>query len=371
MNEKLIALSVPVFFVSMIVEFFLNRAHLAKNPEPRRLGSGAYRLADTFCNLACGIGNQLFDPVLRVAGFAAYAFCFTHGPQLFRGHETAEWVLGFIGVDFFYYWFHRGSHRVNLFWAAHAVHHQSEEYNLSVALRQPWFEKILDVPFYLPLAVVGVRPEVYMTSFTINLIYQFFLHATFVPKLGFLEYVLNTPSHHRVHHGIDPQYIDKNYGGMLIVWDRLFGSFEEEGATVHYGTVKPLSSYDPLWANLAVWAQLAKIAARTERFVDKVAIFFAPPEWLPADHGGPVVVPPVSPERRLFDPHASRGAQVLAGAALTAGTVALVWFLEVQSSLPMAALLGALAFAVLVLTVAGRALDADAPSGVGDSSRVT
>ena len=357
MNEKLIALSVPVFFVSMIAEFFLNRRHLSKNPQPARLGTGGYRFSDTFCNLACGIGNQLFDPVLRVGGFAAYAFMYTHGPMLFRGHGAAEWIVGFVGVDFFYYWFHRASHRVNLLWAAHAVHHQSEEYNLSVALRQPWLEKILDVPFYLPLAFLGVSPEVYMTSFTINLIYQFFLHASFVPKLGAAEYLFNTPSHHRVHHGIDPQYIDKNYGGMLIVWDRLFGSFEEERAPVHFGTVKPLASYDPLWANLAVWTQLAKIAGATGRSVDKFRIFVAPPEWLPRDHGGPVVVPPVSAARRLFDPAAPTRARILAGVALIASSGALVWFLEVQSTLPMASLVGALALAVMVLSATGRGLD--------------
>jgi alkylglycerol monooxygenase len=357
MNEKLIALSVPVFFVSMIVEFFLNRAHLTKNPEPARLGVGGYRLGDTFCNLACGIGNQLFDPVLRVAGVAAFGACYAHGLHLFEGREALEWVFAFFGVDCMYYWFHRASHRVNALWAAHAVHHQSEEYNLSVALRQPWLEKILDVPFYLPLAALGVRPEVYVTTFTVNLIYQFFLHATFVPKLGVLEYVLNTPSHHRVHHGIDPQYIDRNYGGMLIVWDRLFGSFEEEGATVHYGTVKPLASFDPLWANLSVWAKLGAIAAKTSRLRDKVAIFLAPPEWLPSDHGGPVVVPPVAPERRLFDPHASRGTTFLAAGALAASTVALVLFLDAQASLGMPTILGTLAAVVAVLTLAGRALD--------------
>ena len=358
MNEKLIVYSIPVFFLSIIVELFFNRWHLKAHPQPGRLGFGAYRFADTFCNLACGVGNQLFDPLLRIAGLFAYGALFNRGLHAFKNHEVAEWVFAFFGVDCMYYFFHRASHRSNLFWAAHVVHHQSEEYNLSVALRQPWIEKILDVPFYLPLAIVGVRPEVYVTTFTVNLLYQFFLHASFVPKLGFLEYVFNTPSHHRVHHGIDPQYIDKNYGGMLIIWDRMGGTFEEEGAVVHYGTVKPLASYNPLWANVAAWANLAKIAGQTQRFRDKVAIFFAPPEWLPDDQGGPVVVPKVSPGRRLYDPAALMSARVVAGLGLAASSVGLVVFLEKQATMSVAALTTTLFGVVLVLAFAGRALDA-------------
>ena len=358
MNEKLIALSIPVFFVSMIIELFANAAYLKAHPRPGRLGVGGYRFADSFCNLACGVGNQLFDPLLRIAGLFAYGFLYEHGLHAFNGHETGEWVFAFFGVDAMYYWFHRASHRSNLFWAAHVVHHQSEEYNLSVALRQPWIEKILDVPFYLPLAIVGLRPEVYVTTFTINLIYQFFLHASFVPKLGFLEYVFNTPSHHRVHHGIDPQYIDKNYGGMLIIWDRMGGTFEEEGDEVHYGTVKPLASYNPLWANVSAWAAMAKIAGKTQRLRDKVAIFFAPPEWLPADHGGPVVVPPVASDRRLYDPPSPMTARVFAGLGLLAASAGLLVFLEKQSAMPVAALAGTLVGVVVVMALAGRALDA-------------
>jgi hypothetical protein len=172
-----------------------------------------------------------------------------------------------------------------------------------------------------------------------------------------MEYVFNTPSHHRVHHGIDPRCIDRNYGGMLIVWDRVFGSFETEGSTVHYGTVKPLASFDPLWANLALWAHLVAVARKTRRLRDKVAIFVAPPEWLPEDHGGPVVVPPVSPNRRLFDPPVSLGTSALAGAALVASTVALVLFLDAQPTLSMPAMLGTLVAVVLLLTALGRALD--------------
>ena len=362
MNEKLLALSIPVFVLSMLAEFFANRAHLKAHPKPGQLGQGAYRFSDTFCNLACGVGSQLFDPVLRILGLFAYGVFFAHGLNAFGGHEVVEWTVAFFAVDALYYGFHRASHRSNLFWAAHVVHHQSEEYNLGVALRQPWLEKILDVPFYLPLAFLGVRPEVFITTFTVNLLYQFFLHATFVPKLGFLEYFLNTPSHHRVHHGIDPQYIDKNYGGILIIWDRIFGTFEEEFAEVHYGTVKPLGAFDPLWANVAPWVHLARIARKTERFSDKIAIFFAPPEWLPQDHGGPVTVPPASPDRRLYDPQATLAARAGALVALVAAVVALVFFLEARTTLSLANLLVCLVAVVAVISVAGRALQGSQPS---------
>ncbi len=356
MNEKLIALSIPVFIGSIIVELFANRAHLRRNPEPARLGVGGYRFADTFCNLACGIGNQLTDPVLRVVGLTLYAFLQAHGGKLFENHETAEWLVAFVGVDARYYAFHRASHRVNFLWACHVVHHQSEEYNLSVALRQTWFGKLVDFPFYVPLALLGVRPEVFVTTYTANLLYQFFLHITFVPKLGCLEYVLNTPSQHRVHHGIDPQYIDRNYGGVLSIWDRIFGSFEPEGAPVHFGTVKPLGSFDPVWANLSGWAHIATVASRTRRLRDKIAIAFAPPEWLPPDLGGPIMVPAVSPSRQLFAPRTASGTAWYGVVALAGAGAVLVARYAFLKTLTGPAVAAALLGTAALLHWGGRAL---------------
>src|SRR5690606_31238042 len=151
--------------------------------------------------------------------------------------------------DFAYYWWHRASHRISFLWAAHVVHHQSEDYNLAVALRQAWFTSLSSWVLNLPLAFLGVPPLVYGVCAALNTLYQFWIHTRLVGKLGPLEWVLNTPSHHRVHHGIDAPYLDTNYGGVFIVFDRLFGTFVEETHEPRYGTLDPIRSFDPVWAN--------------------------------------------------------------------------------------------------------------------------
>jgi alkylglycerol monooxygenase len=149
---------------------------------------------------------------------------------------------------------------VNVLWAAHIVHHQSEDYNLAVALRQGVFTPITSLPFSLPLAVLGVPPIIYVAADALDTLYQFWIHTESVRSLGPLEAVLNTPSHHRVHHGRNPQYLDRNYGGILIIWDRLFGTFAPERERVVYGITNPLQSYNPLWAQLHHFAELARRA---------------------------------------------------------------------------------------------------------------
>ncbi|MCA9684087.1 MAG: sterol desaturase family protein, partial [Myxococcales bacterium] len=184
------------------------------------------------------------------------------------------WVFALIALDFLYYWFHRWSHEVNFLWASHIVHHQSEEYNLTVALRQSAFQGLFSIWLYLPLALVGVPPLVYVFSSQINTIYQFWIHTRLVKRMGPLEWVLNTPSHHRVHHGADPLYLDRNYAGMLIVWDRWFGSFQEEREEPTYGTTKPLAHWNPLWANFDYWATLIREARSMPRLRDRLQIWF-------------------------------------------------------------------------------------------------
>ncbi|MCA9698445.1 MAG: sterol desaturase family protein, partial [Myxococcales bacterium] len=176
---------------------------------------------------------------------------------------------------------HRWSHEVNFLWASHIVHHQSEEYNLTVALRQSAFQGLFSIWLYLPLALVGVPPLVYVFSSQINTIYQFWIHTRLVKRMGPLEWVLNTPSHHRVHHGADPLYLDRNYAGMLIVWDRWFGSFQEEREEPTYGTTKPLAHWNPLWANFDYWATLIREARSMPRLRDRLQIWFRHPGWRP------------------------------------------------------------------------------------------
>jgi hypothetical protein len=189
-------------------------------------------------------------------------------------------------VDFFYYWFHRKSHQINALWAAHIVHHQSEEYNLTVALRQSWFQSGFAWVFYLPLAFTGFDPIMFLTVSAFNTIYQFWIHTRAIGKMGPLEWFLNTPSHHRVHHGSNPKYIDKNHAGTLIIWDRMFGTFQNEEEEVVYGITKPLGSWNPVWANFHYWAELYSSSKNAQGFNDKIKIFIKAPGWFPDNLGG-------------------------------------------------------------------------------------
>jgi sterol desaturase/sphingolipid hydroxylase (fatty acid hydroxylase superfamily) len=312
---------------------------------------------DSITNLSCGIGQQVMEPFLRAAGLAAYVLVY----ERFRvmrvdSRSLAGGLALVLGVDFFYYVFHRASHRVNLFWASHVVHHHSEEYNLSVALRQSWIEPLLAGVFYLPLAFVGFSPVAFVTASTLNTLYQFWIHTRLVGKLPrWLEWFLNTPSHHRVHHGVNPKYIDKNYAGVFIVWDRLLGTFEEEDEEPVYGTVKPLASFSPLWANAHYWVELAALSRSAPRFVDKLRAWVAPPEWRPRELSGGlgyVTIPEVSrATQRRYDVPVTRavGAYVFVQFLIVAGVTGLVTSLGEDVSMPVLATMTSL---VLVEVVA-------------------
>jgi hypothetical protein len=227
-------------------------------------------------------------------------------------------------------------------WAGHSVHHQSEEYNLSTALRQNWIENLLAWPFYVPLALLGFPFVMFATASTVNLLYQFWVHTRVIGKLGRAEGVLNTPSSHRVHHGIDPKYVDRNYGGMFMLWDRMYGTYQPEEEEPTYGTVKPLASFSPLWAQLEGWHRLASMTRDTGRLGDKLRVWLAPPEWRPADLGGPVVVPEVdrATYRKYAAPVTASSAVIdryvmLQFLVITAATSSIMWF---AAALPRALL---------------------------------
>ncbi|MBL8171560.1 MAG: sterol desaturase family protein [Acidobacteria bacterium] len=189
-------------------------------------------------------------------------------------------VLLFLGVDLGYYWFHRLSHRVRFLWAIHESHHSSELMNLSVALRQPPLEPLVDWPFFSALAWVGFSAHAILTMYALNLTYQFFIHTEAINKLPrWLEAVFNTPSHHRVHHGTNPEYIDKNYAGVLIIWDRLFASFEPEVAPVRYGVLHPVRSHNPLFVGFHLWWDIARDVWRADSWSAKLKYVFFPPDW--------------------------------------------------------------------------------------------
>jgi sterol desaturase/sphingolipid hydroxylase (fatty acid hydroxylase superfamily) len=276
MPVNYIALSIPIFFLLIGIE--LGYTVYKK--------LGYYRLNDSLSNLSQGIGSQLVGIFLKTATFFSYLYIYNNWKFYEFSNSIWTWLLLFIGVDFFYYWFHRMSHEVNALWAAHIVHHQSEEYNLTVALRQSWFQGGFSWVFYLPLAFAGFEPIMFLTVSAFNTIYQFWIHTRAIGKMGPLEWIINTPSHHRVHHGSNPKYIDKNHAGTLIIWDCMFGTFQKEEEEVVYGITTPLASWNPVWANFHYWVDLTQTARKSSSIRDKINVFIKPPGWFPESLGG-------------------------------------------------------------------------------------
>ena len=280
-NIPYVTYAVPVFFLLIGVEL------VAAVWEQKK----AYRLHDSINDLSCGITEQMVGLFLKGLLFAGYVGTF--GYAVSRGINLVDvqgysaggkWLAAivlFLGVDCAYYWFHRIAHEYNAPWAGHVVHHSSEDYNLAVALRQGTFQGVFSWVFYLPLALVGYPPAWFAAMSSFDTLYQFWIHTRLIGKLGPLEWVLNTPSHHRVHHGRNPKYLDKNYAGTLIIWDRMFGTFKAEEEEPVYGLTKPLNSWNPLWANLHVWNDLIRDAWLAPRWIDKVRIWFMPQGWRP------------------------------------------------------------------------------------------
>jgi drug/metabolite transporter superfamily protein YnfA len=268
---------------------------------------------------------------------------------------VAGWSAVFMLVDLCYYWSHRLSHEVNVLWAGHVVHHQSEEYNLAVALRQATIGKLMTWVFYVPLALLGVPWRMFVTAYGINLVYQFVLHTRAVGKLwGPVERVMNTPSHHRVHHGVNPKYQDRNYGGVFIVFDRLFGTFQVEEEAVVYGTTKPLQRWNPVSANLQVFAQIWHYARRATRWRDRLRIVFGRPGWRPPELGAPEVPRAVSPDTfEKFDPPLPAALATYGVVQFTVALVAAVLLLRRASTLPVGQAAAVAFFVVVALAGVG------------------
>ncbi len=208
----------------------------------------------------------------------------SHFPFLqVNGYMLFIWLFILVVADFCQYWLHRLSHEVNIMWAGHIVHHSMEEYNYTIALRQSFIESIYTWIFYLPLAFFGIPWQLFIMAYAISLIWQFFVHTRLIGKLGFLENILATPSHHRVHHGKNPQYIDKNYGALFIVWDKFFGTFEPEDEAVDYGITVPLQTQNPIWVNIHHHLHIFRMISKTKGFINKGKIFFGKPAFIPLD----------------------------------------------------------------------------------------
>ncbi|KAJ1684138.1 hypothetical protein LUZ63_020707 [Rhynchospora breviuscula] len=254
-----------------------------------------YALRDARASISMGVVSLVFLTAFKVVTFFGFVAVFTYlAPFRLPTDTWWYWVLLLVGLDLGYYWHHRFSHRVRIAWAGHQAHHSSEYMNFGTALRQkwnPWFEFF----FWLPLPLLGFAPWTLYVAFGVNLIFQFYVHTELVDRLPRpVEYVLNTPSHHRVHHGSDPEYLDSNYGGMLIVWDRLFGTFVPERQRPTYGLTRKVETYHLLRLQYGDYVQIVRDVRRARTWRERVGYVLGPPGWQPAREHEPA---PLLPRR--------------------------------------------------------------------------
>ncbi len=266
-----------------------------------------YHLADAINSLSCGIVSTGMRVFFGFLGLFVYEWLLLHA-ALFHPSASSwlTWVFAFVFYDFCYYWQHRLGHTVGLFWATHSVHHQSEEFNLTTALRQPGTGAFTNWIFYVPMALCGIPIGVFLLTGVIQLFYQFWPHTQLIGRLGILDRWIQTPSNHRVHHAQNDIYLDKNYVGVFLLWDHLFGTFQEEldDEPCIYGVRGQLKSWNPVWANLHYWWLMAVDCWHAERWRDKLRIWIAPPGWRPPDVAARFPKTPYDPYRDFsrYDP---------------------------------------------------------------------
>ena len=275
-KSSIITFAVPVFFLMIIIEYCYGRF----------VGKDTYRLNDTFTSISLGMISRY--PTMLNLGVQSLIFVYI-GKYLNVGllsmKNPLTWIIAFLLYDLSYYWMHRMHHEIKILWATHSVHHHGEDYNLATALRQTstgWLWKWI---FYMPMIILGVPGEVFVTVAGINLVYQFWVHTEHIGHLGFLEKIFITPMNHGIHHAKNKEYIDANYGGVFIIWDRMFGTYTArlEDVTPVYGTVSALKSFNPIWANTQVYTNMIKDTIKTKKLRDKIKIWYSRTYWRPED----------------------------------------------------------------------------------------
>ncbi|REG94236.1 sterol desaturase family protein [Algoriphagus antarcticus] len=291
MNLSPVVIAIPMYFILMAIEMIALR--FQKHP--------GYRINDAITNINCGVVSQVTGVFIKVLSIGIYVLIYENLAVYHIPNNVWTFLLLFFLYDFCYYWAHRKSHEINLFWGGHVVHHSSEEYNLSVALRQSSTQTIWTFFFYFPLALLGFDPVMLILASGINLLYQFWIHTEAIDRMGFLEKFMNTPSHHRVHHGRNPKYIDKNHAGTFIIFDKWFGTFKEEEEKPIYGITTPVKSWNPVWVNLAHYANMKEELKMIPNWSDRVKYLFYKPGWLPDYLGGYRAPKEVEADFQKFD----------------------------------------------------------------------
>jgi alkylglycerol monooxygenase len=271
---NIILFAIPVFFLLIAAELIAEKVKK----------TDYYRLNDAITSLSIGGLSRIMGVMKNLAPFTIYILLYEQFAIFELNNRVWVWLAVFVVYDFLYYWNHRFGHEMSFFWAAHVVHHSSEEYNLTTALRQS-SGSFFNFIFFLPLAFLGVDPVLFITVASANLVYQFWVHTRHVGKLGFIEWFMVTPSNHRVHHAQNQVYLDRNYGGVFIIWDRLFGSYQDEldDEKPIYGVRKALNSWNPFYANIQVYKQLIQDSLYTDKWSDKFKVWFGRTGWRPAD----------------------------------------------------------------------------------------
>ena len=281
---NLILNAIPFFLLAVVIEFLVLRHAAHGHAEDGSADPDApigYELRDTRTSLTMGVGHAVIYSGWKLVMLAAYAGLYLLTPLRMDPGNWWVWVILFFGDDLCYYAYHRGHHRIRLFWATHVTHHSSQHYNLSTALRQDW-APVSSIFFWAPLALLGFEPWMILLAISWNLLYQFWIHTEKIRLMPrWFELIFNTPSHHRVHHGANEQYLDKNYAGILIIWDRMFGTFEPEGERVRYGLTKNIETFNPVRVAyhefVAIWRDVR--AAKSWR--ERAGYMFRPPGWTP------------------------------------------------------------------------------------------
>ncbi|MBI2424477.1 MAG: sterol desaturase family protein [Candidatus Hydrogenedentes bacterium] len=324
----LLLFAIPYFFALIFLEA------VAAGLQGKKL----FRINDSITDINSGILDRVLDAFVKTAIVGAYMLVYNTAHVMTTDPSSVTaWIVCFVLVDFLFYWAHRMCHTLNFLWACHIVHHSSEEMNLTVALRQSATETLFVWVFYLPLAIAGFPWEMWFICYQINLLYQFWVHTRLVPKMGPVEWVMNTPSHHRVHHGADVKYIDKNHAGTFIIWDRLFGTFKVEEEEPIFGVVSPVKTWNPLWAHTHYWVRLVKLTRLAPDWKDKIRVWFREPAFMPKGVELPAMGPNVrSPGYTKWNPWIPKGLTVYALAHFVLLQVLFVGFGAAEEQLPLA-----------------------------------
>ncbi|WP_067969237.1 sterol desaturase family protein [Mycolicibacter icosiumassiliensis] len=273
--------AVPFFLLLLSLEWFAARK-LEQFEAERVPPSGAYRRADAWASISMGLVSMATTAGWKFIALLGYAAIYTYvAPWQLSPARWYTWVIALVGVDLLYYTYHRIAHRIRLIWATHQAHHSSRYFNFATALRQKW-NNSGEILIWIPLPLLGIPPWMVFASFSVSLVYQFWVHTERIGKLPrAVEFVFNTPSHHRVHHGMDPEYLDKNYGGILIIWDRMFGSFAPERFRPHYGLTKPVDTFNIVTLQFHEYTSIIADVRGATRWRDRMGYIFGPPGWQP------------------------------------------------------------------------------------------